>query len=159
MKQGITTNKVDDTKDISRVQVKYLGITIDNAVIVEPKGSHTKLPKGTQCLVFSISQNQHFILPIENIKRPKDLESGERATGNFEKNSHIKFKNNGDVVINDGENNGIQYQATDTYIQSLVSQINAELTKIAGVLPAYSAIKSTIVIDTSPSKIDKLKVE
>lgn len=158
MNQAKTTNNLKENKDIARVQIEYLGRVIENAVLVEPKGFHNKIPKETQCLVFSISQNQHFILPIENIKRPKDLQDGEVATGNFEKNAHIKYKNNGDVVVNDGQNNGVQYQATDTYIQSLVSQINAELNKIASVLPAYSAIKQNVSIDTSSSKVEKLKV-
>ena len=66
MKQGITTNKVDDSKEISRVQIECMGETLDNAVLVEPKGFHTKLPIGTQGLVYFVSQNQYFFFPLEN---------------------------------------------------------------------------------------------
>ncbi|PNX52005.1 MAG: hypothetical protein BV456_01005 [Thermoplasmata archaeon M8B2D] len=156
MNQAKTTNKLKDNKDIARAQAEYLGRVIENAVLIEPKGFHNKIPVGTQCLIFKISQNQHFILPIENIKRPKDLQDGEVATGNFEKNAHIKYKNNGDVVINDGQNNGVQYQAMDTFIQSIISQINTELQKIDNAVAGYT--KTDVVQDTSASKVDKLKV-
>lgn len=155
--QGITTNEVDESTEIARVQVEYLGNTVDNLVILEPKGFHTKLPVGTHGLVIEISKNQLFFLHYENKLRPKDLEDGEEATGNFEKNSIIKYKNDGSVVVNDGENNAVQYQAMDTFIQSFVTLVNAELVKIDAAVPAYTT--TPIVVDTVPSKITKFKVE
>lgn len=175
MRQGITTNKIDDSKEIPRVQVEFDGNTVDNMVLIEPKGEHSIPPKGTNCLVLQVSENQYFILPNDNKNRPKDLKDTEKATGNFEAGCMIKYRNNGDieifnkqgasvtlnssgeVVVNAGSNNAVQYQAMNTFIQSFVSQVNAELQKIDTAVPAYTT--TPIIVDTSTSKITKFKVE
>ena len=175
MYQAIITNTLNDTKEIPRIQVEFLGNTIDNVVLIQPKGMHTIPPKGTPCLVVSISGNQHFAFLMENNSRPKDLKDTEVAIGNFEAGCMIKYRkngdieifnkqgasitlnSNGDVIVNGGVNNAVQYQAMDVFVQSLITKINAELVKIDTAVPAYTT--TTIVEDTSPSKIVKLKVE
>jgi len=174
MIQGKTTNTLNDKKDIARVQVEFDGSTIDNVVLIQSQGEHAIPPKGTNCLVVQVSDNQYFAFMNENIKRPKDLEAGEKATGNFEAGCMIKYRNNGDieilnkqgatitlnssgeVIINAGSNNAVQYQAMDIFIQSLVAQVNAELTKIDTAVPSYTT--TPIVVDTTSSKIIKFKV-
>ena len=175
MRQAVTTNILDDSKDIARVQVEFMGNTIDNVVVLEQKGTHSIPPKGTPCAVFQIGDNQHFAFMFENKQRPKDLKDTERAEGNFEAGCMIKYRENGDieilnkqgatitlnsdgeVIVNGGSNNAVQYQAMNAFIQSFVTQVNAELTKIKTAVPAY--VQGTVVVNTVASLITKFKVE
>jgi hypothetical protein len=170
-----TTKSIDDSKDIATVQVTFQGIVI-NACIVEPRGYHSKVETGKHGILLEISQNQYFFLPIENIDRPKDLEDGENAVGNFATNCMIKFLNNGsiliknnsgsieldssgNIILNAGINNGVQYQALNIALQSLISLINIELGKIATAVPAYNITKTDLVQDFTTSMLIDVKVK
>ena len=86
----------------------------------------------------------------------KDMSENDFAIFSLNLASILKCLASGDIEINGNSDNAVKFNGLDIVIQDLVVKINAELTAIKTALLAY--VQTPIVVDSTPAKIDKIKV-
>lgn len=95
------TGPADNSKQYPVQQISYFGKTAD-AFIVFPYGMYSNVSSSHSLGVrFSIdgTESNRAVLPTCPEKRPRDLEQNEVSVYHPFTNASVKFRNNGDIVI------------------------------------------------------------
>lgn len=100
VKRAFVSRSMTDDKDTGLVQVSYLG-KAGIAEVVSPYGISTRLPEGTQVILFAVQgqENNRAVIGYSQQDRFKDLEEGEVVTGIPSVGNFIKFHADGSITI------------------------------------------------------------
>jgi len=103
IKRAVVSLAGDDSGEFPVTQVSYMGKTSDIEVVF-PYGMAANMPKDSIVLMFNVLAQEENKAGIgyRHDLRPKNLKEGEAVFGNFLVGTHIKFDEDGNIII-DGD--------------------------------------------------------
>lgn len=147
-------------------EVNFGADVVETCVLYENIGNNN-YPLPDDEVAVSLSNGQNTILAVFR-PIPDDLKAGEQviysrdSSGTIQAN--IKFKNDGEINLNDGDDFAVKFNELKTAFDTLVSDFNAHIhagstDSVSGpckILPPSSAVPSTA--DMSNAKVEKVKL-
>lgn len=119
--------------------------------------------KGAEVDIIMINESYKVaIASNDGLDFNSSLNAGEKVIYSLDsaniKKAFITWLDTGLLHLNGNNDYATRYNAFNTALQSLITKVNAETTKIAAALPAYLATRSTIAQDFSGAKVDEVKI-
>lgn len=159
----ITISKVKQaTSEFIKV-LRYGKDDVQTADQYTPFGIDSKPVADTYALHATTGDNGESVI-LGYLSNSEDTEEGEinifATDSDGNEVFRISLKNDGTVTFNGSDDNLIRYSSYESINNTLATNINAELTKIAAAITSLGGAytPSTISVDSSSAKIDELLI-